>query len=705
MAPRLASLLVTTALALGVTPALASSAAGPTGSPGAPGAGDPYFPRAGNGGYDVKHYGLKLRYRPGSDSLRGRAAIHAQAEKNLSRFNLDLRGMRVLGVRVDGRRATWSRRGGELRVTPARVLRKGHRFTAVIRYAGEPQTLPGGDGFIHTDDGALVIGQPEVAATWFPVNDHPSDKASYTFRVTVPRGLKAVANGELQRRVQHGRWTTWRWVAREPMAPYLATVDIGEWRLHRYKVGRIDMWDALDPDLFDAWAEPRTGERFAHSGRGDQGYKRLARTISVPEGGAELSFWVDRHIESAWEYFAVEAHTSGQDDWTTLPDENGHTSTDPGPVCAFLNELHPFLEHYQTPAEDGTCAPTGTTGEWHGATGDSADGGYEQWTVDLGAYAGEDVEVALTYLSDDVWAFPGVWVDDVTVSTGAGTTSFEDDAAPLDGWQAVGAPEGSIPNVTDWSATTPDANPAPLGRVIRGTFNQQGDILRFLAGRFGRYPFSAAGGIVDDLDGLNFALETQTRPVYDKGFFMGDDAGVAVVVHELAHQWYGDSVSVPKWRHIWLNEGFATYAEWLWSEAQGDGTAQEAFDFYLSVIPADDPFWELEIGDPGPDSLLAQPIYIRGAMTVHALRMAVGDDDFSAILRAWPTRNRNGWGTTRELKRLSERISGEELDELFRVWLFTPGMPVAPAAATPREPRHETGAFGLLSRRPVHGGD
>jgi hypothetical protein len=554
-------------------------------------------------------------------------------------------------------------------------------------------------GFLHTDDGALVVGQPAVAATWFPVNDHPSDKASYSFRVTVPRGLEVVANGELKARRHHGSRSTWRWVAREPMAPYLATVDIGEWRLRHYKVGRLDMWDAIDPDLFDPWVSPRTGDRFAYSGRGDLGYKRLARTISIPAGGARLTFWVNRHLEQDWEYFTVEAHTVGQDDWTTLPDENGHTTAETGFACTVLLGLHPFLGRYQTAGNDDSCAPTGTTGEWNAATGVSD--GYERWTVDLGAYAGADVEVALTSVNDDIIPFLGVWIDDVRVSTGSGTTSFEDDASPLDGWVVPGAPDGSTANVTDWSAVTVADSAPSLGRVVRRAFNRQDNVLRFLSSRFGRYPFSSGGGIVDDLEGLGFALETQTRPVYSKDFFVVD-SGIGVVVHELAHQWYGDSVSVRKWRHIWLNEGFATYAEWLWSEDQGEFTAQEAFDFYLSAIPADDPFWELVIGDPGPESVLAQPIYIRGAMTLQALRTTVGDRDFFRILRAWPTRNRNGWGTTREFLRLGERISGEQLDDLFEEWLFTPAIPDAPTAVTPPA-RQMQELGGLLRRSPVHG--
>ncbi|WP_148574847.1 M1 family metallopeptidase [Nocardioides caldifontis] len=158
--------------------------------PGAPGIGDPYFPTAGNGGYDVRHYGLRLRYVPRTDRLSGSARIEARATQPLSSFHLDLHRLHVRTIRVDGRRASYTRNGDELVVVPARRVRDGERFTTVVRYAGTPSPLPSGPGFLATKDGALVIGQPESATTWFPANDHPSDRASFSFRVRVPRGWR-----------------------------------------------------------------------------------------------------------------------------------------------------------------------------------------------------------------------------------------------------------------------------------------------------------------------------------------------------------------------------------------------------------------------------------------------------------------------------------------------------------------------------------
>ena len=698
---RRVALVLIAALCVGLLPAAALGTERRSGdfSPGAPGVGDPYFPLDGNGGYDTRHYLLDVAYDPETDVLDGTAVITARATQNLSSFNLDLVGLEVRDVTVNGRDATWNRDGGELTITPPRGLRKGRHFITVVRYDGIPETIEdlfGLSGFIHTDDGALVVGEPDVAATWYPVNDHPSDKAAYTFRITVPAGLEAVANGVLiSNRTRRGQ-TTWVWNAREPMAPYLTTASIGEFDVRSYREDGIRYWDALDPDLFIS-PEPRTGEQFAYSQAASPSYKRLARTISVPDEGAELSFWVHRDTEPTWDFMFVEANTAGEDDWTTLPDLNGHTSQSTGNVCPYWLGLHPFLTHYQTDDGDGTCTPTGTTGQWHAATG--ASDGMEQWTVDLSDYAGSDVEVAITNAGDDIIALPGLFVDDVEVSTGEGSTSFEDDGDTFDGWTVPGPPEGSPPNENDWIAATAEDAPPTTGEIAEGSLARQPEIIDFLASMFGPYPFSAAGGIVDDAD-ISFALENQTRPIYSKGFFTDPISGDSVVVHELAHQWFGDDVALEQWQHIWLNEGFATYAEWLWSEREGLESAQETFD-NLAAIPADNEFWSVTIGDPGPDLLFDISIYFRGAMTLHALRLEVGDDAFFEILRRWAQSQSGGNATIDEFIELAERVSGQQLDALFEVWLFTPSKPdgiapaIEPAPDTEPAPQEESAQLQL----------
>jgi aminopeptidase N len=154
-------------------------------------------------------------------------------------------------------------------------------------------------------------------------------------------------------------------------------------------------------------------------------------------------------------------------------------------------------------------------------------------------------------------------------------------------------------------------------------------------------------------------------------------------VHELAHQWVGDSLAVEQWQHIWLNEGFATYAEWMWAAYLGDATEDEIFDlFYNEFFPADaTDFWDLPIGDPGTERLFDSPVYFRGAMTLHVLRMQVGDRDFLRILQRWAREQAGGNVTTDEFIALAEHVSHQQLDDLFDTWLFSTTRPELNAAA------------------------
>jgi hypothetical protein len=679
-----------------------ATAATATFRPGSPGLGDPYFPLDGNGGYDVKHYLLDIRYHPATDVLQGTATIRARATQDLSRFNLDFVGLTVDSIRVDGSPTIWSRDGGELMVMPVEGIPRGQTFFVVVRYHGVPEPIEEGlgiSGFVPTDDGAVVAGQPHVAATWFPANDHPLDKAAYTFKITVPARVEAVANGELVRKWTQGGLTHWVWNAKEPMASYLATATMGQFDLTSYRHNGIRFWDAIDPALFSV-PEPRTGEQYAISQRGDPSYKRLMRKISVPQDGATLSFWISRDTEPNWDFVFVEAKTVGINDWTTLRDLNGHTSRDTGFSCPFWHELHPFLTHYQTDDSEGSCLPDGSTGEWWAASGSSD--GWEKWKVDLSDFAGKTVRVSVSYASDDFIQYAGAFVDDIVVSTGQGSTSFEDDRVPFDGWYVAGAPVGSAPNPNDWIAGTQADAPPPIGEDISASLEREGEIVDFLSSVFGQYPFSASGGIVDDVE-FGFALENQTRPVYSPVFWTIPGQGDIVVAHELAHQWYGDSLTLAAWKHIWLNEGFATYAEWLWSEHEGQATVQESFEGLYNAIPEDDPFWSVVIGDPTPEFLFDFAVYGRGAMTLQQLRLAVGDDDFFEILQRWAKSRAGQNVTTGQFIALAERVSGEDLDELFETWLFTPGKPdlttaMASGSASPQLldiQRHITASRGL----------
>ncbi|MGW2100873.1 M1 family metallopeptidase [Streptomyces olivaceoviridis] len=186
---------------------------------------------------------------------------------------------------------------------------------------------------------------------------------------------------------------------------------------------------------------------------------------------------------------------------------------------------------------------------------------------------------------------------------------------------------------------------------------------------FGPYPFEETGAIVDDMPQAGFSLEVQSKPAYSAV------RNESTIVHELAHQWFGDSVSVAQWKDTWLNEGFATYAQWLWAEHQGTRTAHDAFLAGYDSRPADSAFWQIKVADPQRDTMFASAVYQRGAMTLQVLRERIGDTAFFKLLPAWTKLHRYGNADTADFVRLAERVSGQQLDDLFDTWLFTTGKP------------------------------
>ena len=461
-----------TALAVGVAlllPIGIAQAAAPAGTPGARGIGDPYYADYGNGGYDVDHYGIDISYVPRTDRVAGTTQIRAHATQDLSRFNLDF-VLPVRSVRVNDRRATFTQGRHELVVTPRRALATGQRMVVEVTYAGDPGTIrsDGVKPWIRTDDGAAAVGEPEIAAWWYPANDHPRDKATYDVRVTVAKSLEALGNGLLvSHRASHGK-RTWHWRETKPMAPYLAFFVVGQFDIDRSRVDGLPVVTAV-----------------------------------ASNGGSE------------------------------------------------------------------------------------------------GRYAARDLRRT-----------PGV--------------------------------------------------------------------LRFESRQFGPYPFDAMGGVAPAAD-FGFALENQTRPVYTRGFW-SQGPNIYVVVHENAHQWYGDSVSVENWRDIWLNEGFASFAEWLWSEKHGDGTAKQLFQSYWDYYGRRSEMWQVTIGDPGAHNEFHYAVYDRGAMTLQALRTRIGNDDFMTVMRDWAADHQYGNGAIPEFIALAESVSGEDLASFFDAWLYTASRP-APTAA------------------------
>ncbi|PHQ49703.1 metallopeptidase [Streptomyces cinnamoneus] len=433
---------------------------------GLPGVGDSYFPGLGNGGFDVRHYDLDVRYAPDSGRLDGRTTITARATRPLSSFDLDLQRLDVASVEVNGIPAGFRRDGDELRVHPVIPLPKGRTFTTTVTYGGVPEPLGGpvvfGSryGWMKTKDGAFVACEPNAASTWFPSSDHPSDKATFDIRIRAPKGLTAISNGRLLATSAHGATTVTHWRENKPMAPYLATATIGKFDVKR----------------------------------------------GTTPGGTPL-----------------------------------YVATDP------------------------TLA------------------------------AGKLDMYALTAEATDHWS-----------------------------------------------------------RV------------------FGPYPFEETGAIIDDVPQADFSLEAQTKPLFSA---VRDES---TVVHELAHQWFGDSVSVERWKDIWLNEGFATYAEWLWDEHKGRKSAHQSFLEAYDLHHADDPFWKVVVADPQRETMLSRAVYYRGAMTLQMLRERIGDRAFFRLLPRWTKLHRHGNARTAQFTALAEAVSHKDLGDLFTTWLHTPGKPALP---------------------------
>lgn len=448
------------------------------GTPGAAGLGDPYFPRLGNGGYDVTHYALTLDYDPATGRLDAGAEITARATRRLGAFNLDLAGLTVGRVTVDGARVRVRRADTELTLLPRAVIGRGATFRTVVRYSGVPRTLTDADadtdagadtdtdahaggareGWLRSGERSVALGQPTGSMAWFPGNHHPSDKAAYDIRITVPEGQQAISNGELTSERTAGGRTTFGWHCAEPMASYLATVAVGPYRTNR-----------------------TTAARTATSRGSDS-------TIAV------------------------------------------HTAVDP----------------------------------------------------------------------------------------------------------AVAADSGRllarIPAIMKWGEKT-----------------------------FGPYPFSSTGVIIGRPDDADYALETQNRP------FLPGPTSTGILVHELAHQWFGDSVTPKSWRDIWLSEGFAEYAEWLWAEDMDGVPARRAFDRAY----ADEENWAFAPAEPPTAAdISGRPVYGRGAMVLHQLRLAVGDGTFFALVRDWTRAYRHGNASTADFTAFAQKRTERDLTALWDDWLY-----------------------------------
>ena len=197
---------------------------------GAPGLDDPLFPLEGNGGIDVQHYLLEIDWDAATGAIDAVATLTIEATQELSAFNLDFFGLEISEITVDGQSADFERNESELTITPPAPLAAGDTFVVTVAYSGVPQEIPDtvASGWTVAENGAYVLSEPNVAKNWFPSNNHPRDKASYTFRVTVPEPYNVAANGLPSDPIDNGDTTTYEFTANDPMATYLATVNIDQ---------------------------------------------------------------------------------------------------------------------------------------------------------------------------------------------------------------------------------------------------------------------------------------------------------------------------------------------------------------------------------------------------------------------------------------------------------------------------------------------
>lgn len=217
---------------------------GPTNpEPGATTAGDRLFPHLGNGGYDVQHYLLDLAWDDASDILSGRATLTIEATQDLSAFTLDLDGLHVESITVDGDDAVFEHSGRKLTITLPQAIADGQLYTTAVTYGGIPRPDPDSGtssarGWNRTENGVYVVSEPSGGGTWFPSNDHPTDKATYTLRMTVPAGYMVAASGLQQDVIDNGDTTTFVWEVSDLTATYLLTLNIGDYVLVESQTAR-----------------------------------------------------------------------------------------------------------------------------------------------------------------------------------------------------------------------------------------------------------------------------------------------------------------------------------------------------------------------------------------------------------------------------------------------------------------------------------
>ncbi|HEV7148252.1 MAG TPA: M1 family metallopeptidase [Pedococcus sp.] len=432
---------------------------------------DSYVPRHGDLSFDALHYDVVLDYRVDGNHLSATTVVSAVAVESLDRVELDLHGLAVTKVLVDGARpARYIHRAGRLGIRLTAPVQPGQTFSILVAYQGTPTTIHGPQGeagWEELHDGVIVAAQPHGAPSWLPCNDRPANKATYRFEVTTASPYHVTANGMLVGQQRRASRTTWVYEQTQPMATYLATLQIG-----RYQ-SRI-------------------------------------------------------------------------------------LATSPAPIAV-------------------VCSA---------------------------AVAGR-AEIALAH---------------------------------------------------------------------------QAEMMRTFVRLFGPYPFDGYTVVITD-DVLEIPLESQGLATFGSNFATTSWDHQRLVAHELSHQWFGNSLTLRAWRDIWLHEGFACYAEWLWSEESGGVSADQWARVHwerLSRLPH-----TIILADPTPEQMFDDIVYKRGALTLHALRLTLGDAVFFGLLRGWVQDNRHGSVTTGMFLAHAQAHAGRPLGTVLDPWLFGLALPALP----PERPR------------------
>ncbi|PPH22663.1 M1 family metallopeptidase [Rathayibacter toxicus] len=221
------------------------------------------------------------------------------------------------------------------------------------------------------------------------------------------------------------------------------------------------------------------------------------------------------------------------------------------------------------------------------------------------------------------------------------------------------------------------ARPLALSARVAHDFAPLPAMLALFERLFGPYPF-AHYSVVVTADELEIPLEAQGMAVFGANHADGRGDSERLIAHELAHQWFGNSVGIARWRHIWLNEGFACYAEWLWSEEAGGPSADALARRHHALLRLEPQ--DLVIGDPGPVAMFDDRVYKRGALTLHALRLRLGDGVFFELVREWTARHASAAVTDEEFRELCTELAGDGVDELLDAWLLDEELPPLPRA-------------------------